>query len=113
MDVLDGLSMSNTNDQRRRISIFEEIEAERARQDKQWGTEFDDKNGKNDWGTFVNRYVSRACDDSVLIRDKLTSEGGFLAHYRHNMLKAVAVAVAALEAFDRDEARKRVERDKT
>ena len=78
----------NERDRLLRIAIFDEIDAERKKQDLNIGHEFDDKNTPNDWVTFVVRYVSRSAEFPV-------NEG------RTSMLKAAAMCVAALEAFDR------------
>ncbi len=85
----------NERDKLLRTAIFNEIDIERMRQDGKWGHEFDDKNTPNDWVTFVTRYLSRAADDTV------TQPAHVEKFYRLNILKAAAVCVAALEAYDR------------
>lgn len=70
--------------------ILNEIEAERTYQDKKWGTKFDDANTVNDWAAYINLYLGRA-----------TTMGASKADQRLGMLKAAALAVAALETFDR------------
>lgn len=87
----------NERDKLIRTAIFDEIDTERTRQDEGWGQEFDDKNNPNDWVTFVTRYLSRAADDTVT-QPKMVEK-----FYRLNMLKAAAIVVAAIEAFDRNQ----------
>ncbi len=78
-----------------RSAIFDEIEVERKRQDGMWGNEFDDKNTPNDWVTFITRYVSKAAEWNKVLPEDTNHP------YRTEMLKAAAICVAALEAYDR------------
>jgi hypothetical protein len=73
------------------MTIFDEIQGERAYQDKKWGTSFDDKNTTNDWVTYIDQYAGKA---SPLTKDDTTSRIAFL--------KVAALAVAAIEALDRN-----------
>lgn len=72
--------------------ILEETKLEREYQDEKWGTEFDDKHTLNDWSTFVSHYLSRAGAMNTVLADQ-----------RENLLKATALLVAAIEAFDRND----------
>lgn len=72
-------------------TIVNEIKTERNYQDNKWGTGFDDKNTVNDWMTYINIYGSRATSMGVQAEDQ-----------RKAMLKVASLAVAALEAFDRN-----------
>ncbi len=74
-----------------RLAIFDEIDNERKRQEELWGDEFDNKNTPNDWVTFITRYASRAADDTIAQKED----------YHTNLLKAITIGVAALEAYDR------------
>lgn len=74
-----------------RGEIFGQIESERAYQDGKWGHAFDDKNTINDWSVYIGRYVSRAN------ADKLAPDG-----QRTALIKVAALAVAAIETFDRN-----------
>jgi len=67
-----------------------EIAVERQYQDEMWGSEFDDKNTVNDWITYMARYASNA--------GTATPAGQRVA-----LVKVAALAVAAVEAFDRNE----------
>ena len=78
----------NERDKLIRTAIFDEIDIERMRQDEVCGHEFDDKNTPNDWVTFIATCATRAAKFPV-------------NEYRTSMLKAAAVCVAALEAYDR------------
>lgn len=71
--------------------ILEQIHAERRYQDSKWGFVFDDKNTVNDWMAYINIYGSKA-----------TTMGATSAQQREAMLKVAALAVAALETFDRN-----------
>lgn len=74
-----------------RKAIIEEIEAERAYQDKRWGTAFDDKNTANDWSKYICDYASAA---SPLKLDQ--------AVFEEKMTKVAALAIAAVEASRRN-----------
>ena len=75
-----------------RITIFSEINDERAYQDKKFGTSFDDKNTYNDWMSYISMYLS---------------DGGKMKNpkdmQRVGLMKAASLCVAALEAFDRND----------
>ncbi len=73
------------------MSVTKSIELEREYQESQWGTEFDDKNTANDWATYIAHYTSKATE--LPWNSKV---------WRKNMLKAATLAVAAIEAFDRN-----------
>ena len=78
-----------------REEILMEISEERERQDALWGTEFDDKNTPNDWLAYIVRYVA---------------EGGYYGRleqydpqqFRDFLIKAAALCVAAVEAYERN-----------
>lgn len=74
-----------------RPEIFAEIETERERQEELWGTQFDDQNTVNDWATFVSTYASSA-----------TRIGLAGPAQREQLMKTAALAVAALEGYDRN-----------
>ncbi|KKN03282.1 hypothetical protein LCGC14_1109180 [marine sediment metagenome] len=80
-----------------RTAIFDEIDAERKRQQEIWGDEFDDKNTPNDWLAFVTRYAARAAHLAT-VKSTETNEA-----YRSDLIKAATVCVAALEAYDRQQ----------
>lgn len=73
-------------------TILQTIKDERAYQDKKWGISFDDKNTKNDWVTYITMYASQGA-----------KMGESDARFRTMMLKVAALAVAAIEAGDRNE----------
>lgn len=72
-----------------RAKIFTEIDFERAYQDDKWGSAFDAQNTVNDWVTYINHYLS---DASRMPFDRVA--------YRKGLLKAAALAIAAIEALD-------------
>lgn len=71
---------------------IEDILEERLKQRKNFAT-FDKTNSKNDWIAYINAYTGRAAD-KVLRNER---EG---QDFRDLMVKAAALAVAAVEAFD-------------
>lgn len=69
--------------------IIEEIKAERAAQDAQWGgPEHDDEHGMDDFAWFISRQLDK-CDY------------GRGAGVRKRLVKIAALAVAACESYDR------------
>lgn len=40
--------------------IYEAIDTERAYAEEKWGTEFDEKNTLNDWGSYITIYLGNA-----------------------------------------------------
>lgn len=71
--------------------VYSEIKAERDYQDQKWGHAFDDNNTVNDWMTYINIYGSKA-----------TTIGAPKEEQRKQMMKVAAIAVAACEAYDRN-----------
>lgn len=71
-------------------TIYDEIQRERDHQDQKWGHAFDDQNTGHDWQAYMNNQLARGFSYFADI-DPRTA-----------MLKAAAVAVAALEAYDRN-----------
>ena len=74
-----------------RQEIFNKIDEERTYQENKWGVEFDDQNTINDWVTYINQYASHAARMNVGVD-----------HVEENLIKVAALAVAALEAIDRN-----------
>ena len=75
-----------------REQIFSEIEKERDYQDEKWGTEFDKLNTINDWNTYINIYMGRACEMRRTLKEQ-----------RKLIIKVASLAVAALERFDEND----------
>jgi hypothetical protein len=76
-----------------RITIMQEIAAERTRQIEKWGNEFDDANQPHDWAGFIMHYTA------VGITDRLGAAPG--RPFREAMLKVATLAIAAIDAHDR------------
>lgn len=76
---------------KKNMSILDEIKAEREYQNGKWGVVFDDKNTVNDWGAYINVYLSRA----------LTMLAG-PGEQREALVQVASLAVAAVETFDRN-----------
>ncbi len=82
-----------------RDAIFVQIDVERgyqvsrANDGKGWSMAFDDANTLNDWISYLGQYGARA--SAMQNRDNPAAQ-------REGMLKVAAIAVAALEAFDRN-----------
>lgn len=72
-------------------AILAEIKAEREYQEGRWGAQFDDKNTVSDWAAYIGNYTGRA-----------TSMSASKVEQRLNLMKAAAIAVAAVESFDRN-----------
>jgi carbonic anhydrase len=70
-------------------SILNEIVLERQRQDTQWGSEHDDTNTPQDWGYIIQDYA--ICAQRQAMSGRI----------RHRFVQIAALAVAALESFDR------------
>lgn len=76
-------------------TVYDEIKAERDRQDTLWGHDFDNKNTINDWVAYIAAYASRAAfTDSEVLNEKT-------AQQRELLVKTAALAVAAIETIDR------------
>lgn len=71
--------------------ILEDIRKERAYQVGKWGDKFDNQNTANDWVTYITMYASAGAR-----MDKSPEE------FRTAMVKVATLAVAALEAIDRN-----------
>lgn len=81
-----------------RDTIFAEVDAERQYQETKWGNDNDDKANLEDWVSWISHHSSR------------WFPGGFRPHtketrtaFRKQMVKVAALAVAAIEAIDRQE----------
>lgn len=81
-----------------RQSIFSEIDAERQYQDDKWGgPQVDDKeNGEMEWVGYIVKYVTTWFPGGFAPWD-----GGTKAAFRKSMVKVAALAVAAVEQYDR------------
>ena len=71
-------------------SILDEVELERKYQDHHWGADFDVKNSLDNWIAYITTYCGMAAIQQSP------------ADQREKMLKVAALAVAACEAFDRN-----------
>lgn len=72
--------------------ILEDIRSEREYQVGKWGNGFDDKNTANDWVTYITMYATAGARMDASPED-----------FRAAMVKVATLAVAALEAIDRNE----------
>jgi len=75
----------------KRGPIYSAINRRRAHQDTKWGTEFDDRNTANDWVSYICTYASKASKMKVTV-----------AEFQKSMLDVAALAVAAIEAVERN-----------
>ncbi len=70
--------------------IYDEIRDERDRQDKKWGgPAHDDGHSINDFVAFIAKHAGKAVDEAPLGQ-------------RKQMIRAAALAVAAIQKIDRD-----------
>lgn len=81
-----------------RIDVYSEIRSERGRQQQLLGGSYADKWDqsltRNDWVAFICAYAGRASAKVLRnIREGQT--------FRENMIKVAALAVAAIEAYDK------------
>jgi hypothetical protein len=73
--------------------VVNEVSSERKRQDDEWGgTEHDDQHDTRDWTGFLL--------DQCYRTDKAAMRGD-LSEYRERLVKVAALAIAAVESFDR------------
>jgi hypothetical protein len=78
------------------MNVYDEIKAERERQDAKWGGPgHDDAEPPMAWVDYITRYASWAGMMALMGG----AEGR--AKYRRRMMQVAALAVAACEAFDR------------
>jgi hypothetical protein len=71
--------------------VLEDVVNERAHQENRWGVVNDDRNTFEDWRTYMNKYsfrVGHAMPNSPTQRRRL--------------IQVAALAVAAIESFDRN-----------
>ncbi len=91
------------------MSIYDEIRAERERQDEAWGGPgHDDGHSALDWIGYIANHAARASGGSVEIVDeghwwacRMTVNGNGGSPFRRQMIRVAALAVAAVESFDR------------
>lgn len=78
------------------MDIYDEIRAERERQDAQWGgPDHDDEHGVNDWEGLIGDYIQLA------LEARMRTGNHDLTGWRTRMLQAAALAVAAIQSTDR------------
>lgn len=70
--------------------VLEEVAQERENQDATWGTKFDDQNNANDWVAYIAKQAGKA-----------TTFPFDATNFRQKMIEVAAMAVAAVETFDR------------
>lgn len=74
----------------KRKKIFKQIHDERKIQDERWGgKKNDDENSADDWYRVIDKHNSRASDENGQDR-------------RYALIRVAAIAVAAIESFDRN-----------
>ena len=75
------------------MSVYDDIRAERTRQDAKWGgPSHDDDHDRWDWIGFVRKHATRAF---------AAVKRGELDDYRQHMVRVAALVVAAIESHDR------------
>lgn len=88
--------------------VLEEICAERAEQDAQWGgPTHDDSHRVRDWFTFIERQIDLARSAQVDQNGRREATGGYLhvPEVRSRLVKIAALAVAGVESIDRTNGR--------
>ncbi len=81
--------------------IIKDIEAEREYASQYWNEDFDRNNTINDWVAYINIYLARAA--KMRPTDWSESLEEQKKRQREAMVKVANLAIAALEAFDRNE----------
>jgi hypothetical protein len=84
----------------RRSFIFVELNAERERQEAAWGTAHDDRHDQREWEHLAKTRINMAYAERTLPVPG-EGEGSADRNWRKRMLQAAAVAIAAVESFDR------------
>jgi len=74
------------------MSVYNEIQKERARQDEKWGVQ---NHHPIVWLAILGEEFGEACKASLEI-DQMD-----YSHYRKELIETAAVAVAAIESLDR------------
>ena len=74
--------------------VLVEVANERGYQLERFGNKFDDGNKPNDWISYIAAYSGRAYSSK--------REGYTCKLFRESMIKTAALAVAAVEAYDRN-----------
>lgn len=108
---------------REQSGIINDIAQERKQQDRKWGgPAHDDQHDRYDWLGFLHRKVREAGSSARLIEqaeaqtiDPSAARSAGTTEYRRVLVQIAALALAAVEAHDRAEARFRfdaIERDK-
>jgi len=81
-------------------AIFQEIEAERIRQDGKWGTEVDDiENTPWMWAAYIGLYATKWMVGTFMPLDRTVTDA-----FRAAMVKVASIAVAAIQSVDRQRA---------
>lgn len=84
------------------MSVYDDIQAERDRQDQQWGgADHDDLHRIRDWSSMVTKQMDRFNEAAVIVpTSDFTWEQRALL-LRERMVKTAALAVACIDAIDR------------
>lgn len=82
-----------------RDTVILQILEERTAQDSKWGgPDRDDEHTRRQWIGFIEDHAKRARKATPLAN----ARRGDLAEYRQQLVEIAAIAVAAIEAHDRD-----------
>lgn len=80
------------------LTICGQLVAERERQDQQWGgPDHDDQHTRREWLRFIEEHATRA--RKAIGRGQRVIDADA---YRHRLVVMAALAMAAIEAHDRD-----------
>lgn len=77
------------------MSVYDEINAERERQDEQWGREHDEAARVSHFERLIPKYVEEA------FKARMRTGNHDMTDWRRRMVQVAALAVAALETEDR------------
>jgi hypothetical protein len=88
------------------MNVYDEIQAERTHQDQKYGgPSHDDKHTPQDWETHLHRHTDRLLAARRGPDFNKTQQGHYVVgpteDYRKRLIKIAALAVAAIESWDR------------
>ncbi len=89
---------------KRQTRIFGEILTERSHQDKIWGgLEYDDNHSELEWNELITDYNGRGAVamENEPVDEQGTTLGPEPSRWRKQMIRVAALALAAVESFDR------------
>lgn len=92
-------------DERRRdeslARVLAEVAQERARQDEKHGLDTDDRHPPSYWVGLIDRTIAKAENVALILDSGGRNRESAHAEYRQTLLRVAALAVAAMQTWDR------------